>query len=107
MEPWFSQDAAARFAFLALLSLFALVAIPAERGRHRGLVMAAWNAVLVLSAIMVGVAVLGWAVGQPGYVIRATGFSGLLIGAVFLGLRKVVVSGYREAELRKTVAKDI
>jgi len=107
MEPWFSQDAASRFAYLALLSLFALVAIPAERGRYRGPVMAAWNAVLVFSAIMVGVAVLGWTLGQPGYVIFATGFSGLLIGVLFLALKRVVVSGYREAELRKTVAKDI
>jgi hypothetical protein len=107
IEPWFSEDVASRFAFLGLLSLFALVEIPAQRGRYRQFVMAAWNAVLVFSAILLIAAVVGWSLGQPRYVVLSMGFSGVLVGSIFLALRKVVVVAYREAELRKTIAADL
>jgi hypothetical protein len=107
MEPWFSEEIASRFAFLSLLALFALVAIAAKRGRYRQLVMGAWNGVLVVSALLLVLAVLGWSSGQPRYVVFALGFSGFLIGSIFLALKRVVVAGYHEAELRKTIAEDL
>src|SRR5262245_40810461 len=107
IEAWFSQEAASRFAFLALLSLFALAEIPAKRGRYRGLVMGAWNTVLVFSAMLLITAALGWFSGQPGYVVSAMGGSGLVIGVSFLALKQEVVAAYQAAELRKTIAKDL
>lgn len=107
IEPWFSEQVAPRFAFLSLIALFALLAIPAQRGRHRQLVMAGWNAVLAFSGILLIAAVLGWSLGQPRYVVFSIGFSGLLVGFVFLVMKKAVVAGYRETELRKTIAQDL
>jgi hypothetical protein len=107
IEPWFSEEVALRFAFLSLLSLFALVEIPAQRGRHRQLVMASWNAVLVFSALLLIAAVLAWSLGQPRHVVFSMGLSGLVIGSVFLVLKKAVVAAYREAEVRKTIAADL
>ena len=107
IAPWFSEEVASKFAFLSLLALFSLVAIPVERGRYRQLVMGAWNAVLVFSALLLLVAALGWSRGQPRYVVFALSFSGFIIGSLFFFLKRVVVAGYRDAELRKTIAEDL
>ena len=107
IEPWFTAEVASRFASLSLLSLFALVEIPAKRGHHRVFVIGVWNTVIVLSGFLVAIAAVGWLLGQPGYVVRTLGGSGCLIGILFLVLKKSVLALYRQAELRKTIAEDL
>jgi len=107
IEPWFSAETASRFAFLSLLSMYALVEIPARRGRHRALVLRAWNGVLVFSALLIILGATGWILGQPSHVVRALVGSGFLIGVLFLILEKEVLAAYGQSELRKTIAQDM
>jgi len=39
--------------------------------------------------------------------LHQSALSGSLVGFVFLILKKAAMAGYREAELRKTIAKDL
>jgi hypothetical protein len=107
MEPWFSDEVSSRFALFSLLSLLAILEIPAKRGHHRSLVIGIWNAVVVLGGCLIAAATVGWFLGQPGHVVRALGATGLLIEILFLSLKKQILASYQEAELSKTVAQDL
>ena len=66
-----------------------------------------WNVVLVFADILLVAAGVGWLLDQPSYVLRALGGSGGLIGAIFLIRRRLVIAGYQEAQLPKTIAADL
>ena len=106
-DAWFSSATAELFSFLSLLSLCSLFAVPAQKGRLRGLASAVWNTVMGFSVLLLALAGLATVVGQPAHVGRALLLTGLVVGAVFAGTRRALTRGYSEAELRRTVAADL
>jgi len=106
-DAWFSPATAVLFSYLSLLSLLSLLAIPAQKRRLRGLATAVWNTVIGFSVLLLALAGLATAVGQPAYVGSALLRSGLIVGAVFAGTRRALTRSYSDAELRRTVAADL
>lgn len=106
-DAWFSPETARFFSFLSLLSLCSLFAIPASKGRLRGLAVGVWNAVIVFSVILLGAGALAASTGQPPHVTRAMLLSGVLLGVLFAITRRALIRGYEEAEVRRTVAADL
>lgn len=106
-DAWFSPGTAVLFSYLSLLSLLSLFAIPARKGRLRGLASAVWNTVIGFSVLLLALGALATAAGQPAYVGKSLLMSGLVVGAVFAGTRRALTRSYSEAELRRTVAADL
>ena len=107
MNAWFSPEIAPWFAFLAFLSVFSVLERYAKQGRHRTLVMSAFQGLFAFGCLMATVAVLAWAVDQPRYVIFVFALCGaVIVPAGAASLRKLRLL-YEEAELRKTVAHDL
>ena len=106
-DAWFSPETARFFSFLSLLSLCSLFAIPARKGRLRGLAVGVWNAVVVFAVLLLGAGVLAASTGQPPYVTRAMLLSGFVVGVTFVVTRRALIRGYEEAEVRRTVAADL
>lgn len=106
-DAWFSPETARLFSYLSLLSLCALFAIPAGKGRLRALAMGVWNAVMGLAVLLLALGGLALAGGQPAHVGRSMLLSGLVVGVVFASTRRSLTRGYDEAELRRTVAADL
>jgi hypothetical protein len=106
-DAWFSPETARLFSYLSLLSLCSLFAIPAQKGRLRGLATAVWNAVMGFSVLLLALGGLATALGQPAHVGRSLLLTGLIVGATFAGTRRALTRSYTEAELRRTVAADL
>ena len=106
-DAWFSPEAARLFSFLSLLSLCSLFAIPARRGRLRGVAVIVWNSVMAVSIVLLAGGGVAVATGQPPHVSRALLLSGVVVGFVFALTRRALLRGYHEAELRRTVAADL
>jgi heme/copper-type cytochrome/quinol oxidase subunit 3 len=106
-DAWFSPETAKFFSYLSLLSLCSLFAIPASKGRLRGLAVGVWTAVLVFAALLLGAGALAVAAGQPAHVTRALLVSGVVLGVLFAATRRALIRGYTEAEVRRTVAADL
>ena len=106
-DAWFSPEIARFFSYLSLLSLCSLFAIPASKGRLRGLAVGVWTAVIVLAALLLGAGAVAASTGQPPHVTRALLLSGLVVGITFVITRRALIRGYEEAEVRRTVAADL
>ena len=107
MDSWFSQEFSRAFAWLALLSVFALLGPYSLRGRRRRLVMTIWLALLGFGIVCLCAAIVAWRVGQPDYVIRPLAVSGVVITVIFSALYGTLRRAYQEAELRRIVARDL
>jgi len=106
-DAWFSPETARLFSYLSLLSLCSLFAIPATRGRQRGLAVAVWNAITALGALLITAGAAAAVLNQPLHVSRTLVLSGFVVALVFALTRRSMLRGYQEAELRRTVAADL
>jgi hypothetical protein len=79
----------------------------AARGRYRGAVLAAWNSIMVLYGVIGIGGVLGLALGQPLYVWVPLTTVGLCIAWINWRLRGVIKSALLQAELRRSVSRDL
>jgi hypothetical protein len=102
-DPWFSEVPR----WLAFLSLLALLAWPAERGRFKIALMSVWIAAMVASGLLLAAASAALVVHQPFHVVRSLAILGLVFGVAFGGSFPGLRRAYREAELRKTIAADL
>ncbi|MCD6584660.1 MAG: hypothetical protein J7K96_02750 [Desulfobacteraceae bacterium] len=84
-----------------------LAGIFAPRGKFKKQVLGFYYTILVISAVMFIAGVAALLSGQPYGVWYALGFPGLLCLILFGVLQGVVSKRYEEAELRKTMAKDL
>lgn len=107
MDPWFSPEAGRWFALLSLLSLLALTAPLIMQGRAKPLVLAGYLAALGVGIVLLAAAALAALSDQPGHVSGALGLSGLVLSVVFAAVIPLVLKGYRDAEHRKTLARDL
>ena len=106
-EAWFSPETARLFSFFSLFSLCSLFAIPAKKGQLRGLTMSVWNTVTGLGILLLGAGVVAASTRQPWHVSYALLASGLVLAVTFFLTRRVLISAYDEAAVRRTVAADL
>ncbi len=79
----------------------------APRGRGKGLVLAVHFGTMLLCAGLLLAGIVAKVKGQPYGVWYGLGFPGLLGLIIFGFLTPVMLRRYREAELRKSLAKDL
>jgi len=106
-DAWFSLETARLFSLLSLLSLCSLFAIPAKKGQLRGLAMGVWNTVTGLGILLLGAGVVATSTRQPWHVSYALLMSGLALAVTFFLTRRVLISAYDEAAVRRTIAADL
>ena len=106
-DAWFSPETARLFSLLSLLSLCSLFAIPAKKGQLRGLAMGVWNTVIGFGVLLLGAGVVAASTRQPWHVSYALLVSGLVLAVTFFLTRRVLISAYEEAAVRRTVAADL
>ena len=110
-QPWFDENMYAWIPGTALGCLGGLwggvVGTLAPRGRARGFVLGFTWALLLGSAVLLGLGVVALASGQPYGVWYGLGLPGL-IGLMVIGANTFTVySVYRAAEARKLAARDL
>jgi len=106
-DAWFSSETARLFSYLSMLSFCALFAIPARKGQLRVLATGVWIIVTGLAVLLLVLGGLASAAGQPAHVGRSLLLTGSVLGLVFAATWPGLIRGYREAELRRTVAADL
>jgi tetrahydromethanopterin S-methyltransferase subunit B len=84
-----------------------LAGVFAPRGKLKKFVVGFFFATLIMSAVFLITGLIAYFSDQPYGVWYGLGFPGLLGLIIFSALIFVVLNRYREAELRKTMAKDI
>ncbi|MGA2656028.1 MAG: hypothetical protein ABSH34_00775 [Verrucomicrobiota bacterium] len=84
-----------------------LVGILAPRGRGRALVLALHFGTMLLCAGLLLAGIVAKVKGQPYGIWYGLGFPGLLGLIIFGSLTPLILRRYREAELRKSLAKDL
>ena len=107
MNEWFSVELSRNLGWFSLLSLLSLMNFYVHRGRYRTLVVSIWRAMLALGMVCLGASLFGLAVGQPSHVVRPLLVVGVVVATVFGATLNLIRLAYRDAELRKTIARDI
>ena len=110
-EPWFNPNA---YAWIpgTLLGVAGglegtLIGIWASKGKHRNLVMGMHCVLLLSCGALLVAGVVALLMGQPYGIWYGLGFPGLL-GLFLLGsLTRMIRRRYTEAELHKSMAKDL
>ena len=107
MDAWIAPEIAPWFSLLSLTASVAGLDHFAQRGHLRGVVSTVYGATALAGLVLLAAAVLALASGQPWYIPFALGFPGAMMFVMctwaFFDLGRV----YREAEFRKSIAKDI
>ena len=106
-DGWFSVESSRNFVWFSLMSLLSVLSVFVEKGRHRTLVLSIWTAALALGIVSLGACAVSLAVGQPKHVFGPLLLVGVVMTGVFGGTFDSVRRGYQDAELRKTIARDI
>jgi MFS family permease len=109
-EPWFDINVGAWLG--GAVGIFggvmgSLIGTLAPRGRARGLVLGLMWIAIVACGLMLVAGITAWFLGQPYAVWYGLGLCGLIGTIVFSSLMPVVYARYREAEMRKSQAKDL
>ncbi|HUF74344.1 MAG TPA: hypothetical protein VMR74_15785 [Gammaproteobacteria bacterium] len=107
MSEWFSPEVGPWFSWLSLMSLVAITSIWIERGQHKKLVTGIYIISVAVGGLFLVAGMVARVVDQPSYVVRPLLMSGFVITAVFAATWPVVLDGYRKAEQRKILARDM
>ena len=107
MDAWIAPETAPWFSLLSLTASVAGLDHFAQRGQLRGIVSTVYGATALIGLALLAAAAIALASGQRWHVPFALGFPGaiMLVACTwaFFDLGRV----YGEAELRKSIAKDI
>lgn len=110
-EPWFNPNAYAwipgTLVGVAGAIEGVLSGVFASRGKCKVLVMGVHLAILLCCGGLLAVGIAVWLTGQPYGIWYGLGFPGLLGLVIFTPLTWVVRKQYIQAELRKSIAKDL
>jgi CHASE2 domain-containing sensor protein len=106
-DGWFSMEFSQNLKWFSLLSLLSLMSFSVRRGRHRTFVLCIWVTMLVLGVVCLGACAVALALGQPSHVFRPLLVVGVVVTVVFGATFAPIRRDYQEAELRKTIARDI
>jgi hypothetical protein len=107
MTPWISQDVAPFFSLLSLSAGLSCVEHFVRRGRQRGLVTAVYGGAGLAGLALLVAGLVALASGQPWFVWFAFGFPGVVMALVFAISLTQLDGQYAEAEMRRSIAKDI
>jgi hypothetical protein len=106
-DPWFSAEFAQNLTWLSFLGGMSLLAVFPLQGRHRRVITSIWTTMIILGGFCLGAFVIALALGQPSHVWWPLLVIGVCLAGSFGLTHGAMREGYREAELRKTVARDI
>jgi len=84
-----------------------LIGIFASRGKSKSFVLGFYSALMGVCTIFLALGLIAYFSGQPYGVWYGLGFPGLLGLIIFGFLLPVVLNQYKQAELRKSIAKDL
>jgi hypothetical protein len=107
MTDWFSPEVAPFFSLLSLTGGVASLDHFARRGELRSVVAAVYAATAVFGAALLAAGLVALAAGQPWYVPFALAFPGAVILPACLWALFDLKRVYSQAELRRSVAKDL
>jgi Mn2+/Fe2+ NRAMP family transporter len=106
-DGWFSVESSRNFVWFSLMSLLSVLSVFVEKGRHRTLVLSIWTAAFALGMVCLGACAVGLAIGQPKHVFGPLLLVGVVVTGVFGATFHSIRRSYQDAELRKTIARDI
>jgi hypothetical protein len=108
MNPWWAPESSNLVLWLSSVGpLDGLLGWLASRGRYRGAVLAAWIGIMVLYGLIGIGGILGLVLGQPSYIWVPLTTVGLVIAWVHWRLTGVIKSAVLEAELRRSISRDL
>jgi hypothetical protein len=106
-DPWFSAEFAENLVWLSFLSGMSLLAVFPLKGRHRRAITTIWTTMIILGGLCLSGFFLASALGQPSHVLVPLLVLGVCLAGSFALTYRAMREGYREAELRKIVARDL
>ncbi len=104
---WFSPQTATWFSLLSLTASIAGLDYFARRGQLRGTLTAVYAATALAGLALLAAGLYALVSGQPWHVSFALAFPGAIIMSAFAWALLDLDHVYREAELRRSVARDI
>ena len=107
MNAWFAPEIAPWFSMFSLLSLLATFYPMASRGQRRSAVVGIFIGAVAVGVVLLATAGIAWLVKQPQHVSDTLLLSGSLVTVLCLAGLLEISRVYRQAELRRTVAKDL
>jgi hypothetical protein len=108
MNPWWDPESSNLVFWLCWVGpLDGLLGWLAARGRYRGAVLSAWIGIMVLYGVIGIGGVLGLVLGQPVYIWVPLTTVGLSIAWINWRLMAVIKSALLEAELRRSISRDL
>ena len=107
MNEWFGPELAPWFSMLSLMSLVAGTAVWIERGEHKKLVTGIYAISTAVGGLFLVAGLIARLVDQPQHVVWPLLMSGVVITIVFVATWPIVLNGYRKAEQRKILARDM
>jgi hypothetical protein len=106
-DPWFSVEFAQSLKWLSFLGVLSGLIVFPLQGRHRRAITSIWTTGIILGGLCLSGFVVALVLGQPSHVLRPLFAMGLALTLAFGGTYGLMRLAYREAELRKTIARDI
>lgn len=107
MNEWFGPDVGPWFSLLSLMSLVAITSIWIERGQHKRIVTGIYALSTAVGGLLLVAGLIARAGDQPTYVAFPFLLSGFVITVVFAATWPVMLNGYKKAEERKMLARDL
>jgi hypothetical protein len=108
MNPWWAPESSDLVLWLCLVGpLDGLLGWIASRGLHRRAFFAVWTGILILYGVIGIGGVLGLVLGQPPYIWVPLTTVGLAIAWLQWRLMEVMKYAYQQAELRRSIARDL
>ena len=84
-----------------------LIGMFASKGKYKNFVLGFYFAVMCACAVLLALGLIAYFSGQPYGVWYGLGFPGLLGLIIYGYLLPVVLNHYKQAELRKSIARDL
>jgi CHASE2 domain-containing sensor protein len=106
-DPWFSIEFSKNLIWLAFLSALSLLAVFPLQGRHRRAIKSIWATAIILGGLCLAAFCVALALEQPSHVLAPLFAMGVALTGAFAGTYNAMRHAYREAELRRSVARDI
>ena len=106
-QDWFSPEIAPMFSLLSLTAAISSLDYFAKRGRHRAVVTISYAVGAFVGFLLLVAGAVALTTGQRWYVIFALGFPGVVMLPTLLWALLDLKRVYGEAELRRSLARDI
>jgi hypothetical protein len=108
IDAWWAQETSKFVGLLIWVGpIDGLLGWLASRGRYRAAVLTAWTGIMILYGLIGAAGVLALVTGQPSDVWVSMTVVGLVISLLHWFLRGIMKSAFLQAELRRSIARDL